>query len=93
MTHRQSSTSGLLGAEFLNDLINDMTQVDPTKRLTIDEAVKRFEDIRRSLGTWKLRSRIAEQNETFTQRASRSFIHWQRQLSYIIRRIPPVPVP
>ena len=41
---------------FMKPLIKDMTQMDPSQRPTIDQAVERFEKLRASLSAWTLRS-------------------------------------
>ena len=46
------------GFEFMEHLVTDMVQNDPTKRPTMDEVVTRFSEIRGDLNTWKLRSVI-----------------------------------
>lgn len=47
----------------MDSLVNDMVQVDPMKRPTMNEVVERFEQIRRSLPWWKLRSRLRSPHE------------------------------
>ncbi|KAI0311022.1 hypothetical protein OF83DRAFT_1069524, partial [Amylostereum chailletii] len=46
------------GLNFMDKLVADMVQKDPSKRPTIDEVVARFADIRHALSPWKLRSRL-----------------------------------
>ena len=45
-------------------LVVDMIQEDPSQRPTIDEVIKRFEDVRRTVSPWHLRSRLKLGNET-----------------------------
>src|SRR5882757_2179808 len=50
--------------EFMEGLVKDMVQDDPTKRPTVDEVVTRFEAIRRDLSTCrKLRARVSPRDE------------------------------
>ncbi|KAI0253541.1 hypothetical protein BJV78DRAFT_1122973, partial [Lactifluus subvellereus] len=51
--------------EFIEPLIADMVQEDPTKRPTMDEVVTHFAEIKGKLSTWKLRSRMARRNEVW----------------------------
>ncbi|KIK55652.1 hypothetical protein GYMLUDRAFT_248470 [Collybiopsis luxurians FD-317 M1] len=77
--------------EFLKDLIADMTHDDPTKRPTMDEVVRHFEEIRKGLSWWKLRSRISAKTVLILFHRLYSPIHRLIQLSYIVRRIPAIP--
>ncbi|EPQ57114.1 hypothetical protein GLOTRDRAFT_137525 [Gloeophyllum trabeum ATCC 11539] len=81
------------GFEFMEKLVADMVQDDPTKRPTMDEVVTRFESIRKSLSSWKLRSRIPERDELAIIEAYRAVVHWKRRVWYVLRRIPAVPLP
>ncbi|KAF7291039.1 Protein kinase domain-containing protein [Mycena chlorophos] len=53
-----AKTVGFRGFGFMKDLVADMTQDEPSKRPTIDEAAARFAQIQRGLSSWKLRSRV-----------------------------------
>jgi len=79
-----------LGLEFMWPLVNDMVQQDSSLRPDMDTAVRRFNDIVRGLSSWKLRSRVRYQT-TF------GFIsavpHWIRRIQFILRRVPPTPLP
>ncbi|KAJ7261894.1 kinase-like domain-containing protein [Mycena rebaudengoi] len=87
-------TSGKVGFEFMKPLVADMVADDPTKRPTIDEVVTRFDEIRRALSTWKLRSRVRQRNEiAIAAFFVREIPHWSRRLRYILSGISPVPVP
>ncbi|KAF5376396.1 hypothetical protein D9757_008690 [Collybiopsis confluens] len=77
--------------EFLEELIADMTQDDPTKRPRMSEVVSRFAEIRKSLSWWKLRSRVSNKRIPLIFHRLYSPFHWIKQLSYIIRRIPAIP--
>ncbi|KAE9385796.1 hypothetical protein BT96DRAFT_928625 [Gymnopus androsaceus JB14] len=77
--------------EFLSDLISDMTHDDPTKRPTMKQVVTRFEEIRKGLSWWKLRSRVSNKRIPLIFHLLYSPIHWTVQLFRIIRRIPAIP--
>ncbi|KAL4073734.1 hypothetical protein J3A83DRAFT_4230974 [Scleroderma citrinum] len=81
------------GLQFMGPIIADMVQEDPSKRPTIDEVVTRFEIIRKSLGPWKLRSRLADKQENMLENAILTVSHWTRQLRYVAKHLPAVPLP
>ncbi|TFK53522.1 hypothetical protein OE88DRAFT_1717759, partial [Heliocybe sulcata] len=81
------------GFEFLEPLVNDMVQEEPDKRPTMEEVSKRFAEIRKTLTTTKLRSRVVPRDEGRIQGFLRSLSHWFRRIGYIIRRTPAVPMP
>jgi hypothetical protein len=72
-------------------IVDDMIQVDPSKHPTIDEVVVRFEKVRRSLGYFKLRSRVVEQDEDVFFKVARAIQHFGKGIVYMVRRTPPVP--
>ncbi|KAJ6502003.1 kinase-like domain-containing protein [Mycena sanguinolenta] len=84
-------TSQKLGFEFMRSLVTDMTLHDPSQRPNMDEVVWRFDEIIRSLRSWKLRSRVAKRADIFGFYYSIS--HWLRRINFIVRRVPPIPVP
>ncbi|KAJ3490984.1 hypothetical protein NLI96_g1044 [Meripilus lineatus] len=49
--------------DFMEPLVADMTQNDPSKRPSIDEVVKRFREMQRTMSQLKLRSRIKYHDE------------------------------
>ncbi|KAJ3480775.1 hypothetical protein NLI96_g8112 [Meripilus lineatus] len=51
------------GVEFIEPLVADMVQDDPTKRPTMDEVVSRYDKMMRSLSHFQLRSRLAQRDE------------------------------
>ncbi|KAF8263954.1 kinase-like domain-containing protein [Lactarius quietus] len=81
------------GFEFMQPLITDMVQEDPTKRPNMDEVVTRFAEIRNKLSTWKLRSRMARNNEIWPVTAWRSVAHWYRTIGYVLARKAAIPEP
>ncbi|KAJ3712460.1 kinase-like domain-containing protein [Lentinula raphanica] len=76
---------------FLRELIADMTHDDPMKRPTMDEVVVRFEEIRKKLSWWKLRSRVSDRTFPLLFHRIYSPIHWSIQLTYILRLKPAIP--
>lgn len=74
-------------------LVEDMVQDDPSARPTIDEVVQRFEEIRKSLTWWKLRSRLVENDEARGDRVARAFHHFFRTLAHIVCFHDSVPTP
>jgi hypothetical protein len=81
------------GFEFMEPLVTDMVQNDPTKRPTMDEVVTRFTEIRAKLSTWKLRSRIARKHELWPVTAWKSVGHWYCTVGYILGRKAAIPEP
>ena len=51
------------GFDFMQDLIGEMTHVDPAKRPSIEEVVAEFSRIRESLSGFKLRSTIIAKDD------------------------------
>ncbi|CAL1706324.1 unnamed protein product [Somion occarium] len=81
------------GLEFMGPLVADMVQDDPSERPNIDEVIRRFEQIRRSLSWWTLRSRIVENDEARGDRVARAVHHFIRTLVHVVRFRNPVPTP
>ncbi|KAI0299137.1 kinase-like domain-containing protein [Multifurca ochricompacta] len=81
------------GFEFIEPLVADMVQEDPTKRPTMKEVVTRFAEIRSKLSTWKLRSRMVRNNELWPVAAWRAVSHWYRTIGYVLARKAAIPEP
>jgi len=81
------------GFEFMEDLINSMTQRDPASRPLIEEVLERFGSIRQSLRMAKLRSTIISRKAPMVfgviKRATRSV----RTVKYIMSGRPAIPDP
>ena len=93
-SHRADrQTQKYKGFEFMEPLVTDMVQNDPTKRPTMDEVVTRFSQIRGKLSSWKLRSRIARKNELWPVTAWRSVRHWYHTVGYFLGRKAAIPEP
>jgi hypothetical protein len=82
-----------LGLEFMEPLVADMVQEDPSKRPNMDEAVAEFEVIRLGLGNSKLRSRLVDRGENRFIGFFRGLAAWIRRITYIVKRLPPLPTP
>ncbi|KAN0105408.1 Protein kinase-like domain containing protein [Russula decolorans] len=90
---REECIQQFRGFEFMEPLVTDMVQTDPTKRPTMDEVVTRVSEIRGKLSTWKLRSRIARKYELWPLAAWRSVRHWYRTVGYVLGRKAAIPEP
>lgn len=77
----------------MEPLVADMVQIDPSKRLRMNEVVHRYGVIRDALSTRKLRSRIVWRDEWLIQRLFFNFAHLIRTAKYIIMRKPAIPMP
>ncbi|KAJ7143408.1 hypothetical protein C8R43DRAFT_954181 [Mycena crocata] len=82
-----------IGFEFMEPLVADMVQPDPTKRPKIDEVVARFEEVRKNLGPRKLRSRGPVQEREWPYLPHRIVRHWYHHIVAIVIRRSAVPVP
>ncbi|KAI0041320.1 hypothetical protein FA95DRAFT_710344 [Auriscalpium vulgare] len=82
-----------LGFEFVQPLVADMIERDPEKRPKIDEVVSRFAEIRKSLRTRKLRSRIVRRQEIGIVRFFRACGYLYRTTGYILTKKAPIPKP
>ncbi|KAJ6625346.1 hypothetical protein B0H10DRAFT_2003090, partial [Mycena sp. CBHHK59/15] len=60
----------------------DVVQTDPSLRPDMDEV---------GLSSWKLRSRVSKAADIFG--FYYSVPHWIRRLRFIVKRVPPIPVP
>ena len=81
------------GLEFMDSLIRDMVQDDPDLRPTIDEARTRYLEIRASLSTWKLRSRLVYRKDWAFVGFFRAWRHVIRTVKYAVMRKPAIAVP
>lgn len=79
------------GFKFMEPLVADMVLEDPSKRPKIDEVVRRFELIRKSLSWFKLRSRIRGRKEIFPVRLWRACIHMYHSTLYLATLTPAIP--
>ncbi|KIJ18439.1 hypothetical protein PAXINDRAFT_128583 [Paxillus involutus ATCC 200175] len=77
----------------MQPLVADMIQADPATRPTMDEVVARFDTICRSLSSWKLRSRVVDEDEDVFERFTRTTSHWTRRIGFVVRGVPAIPVP
>ena len=75
----------------MRPLVDAMTVEKPEERPTMEEVVRRFEEIRKGLSSWKLRSRVINRSDWALFGFFRFFAHWRRRVVYIVKRIPPIP--
>jgi hypothetical protein len=76
----------------MKPLVDDMLQTDPSKRPTIDEVMSRFEEVRKSLGYWKLSSRAAGKDEDVFLKVARGMQHFKKRVEYMLKRTHSVPL-
>ncbi|KAI1795575.1 hypothetical protein LXA43DRAFT_727287 [Ganoderma leucocontextum] len=81
------------GMDFLDPLVKDMVQPDPLKRPTIDEVVRRFDELLKHRWSWTLRSRPVPLNEVNVVGWYRNTRHIFRTIRYVLTRQSAVPVP
>ncbi|KAI0358586.1 hypothetical protein OH77DRAFT_1397446 [Trametes cingulata] len=81
------------GVEFLVPLVQDMVQTEPSKRPTIQEASRRFEELLKPLGYWTLRSRLVPRLEDPLEALGHNIAHAFRTARYILTRKPAIPRP
>ncbi|CAL1706283.1 unnamed protein product [Somion occarium] len=83
------------GVEFMEPLVADMVQADPSKRPTIDEVVERFDKISRSLHWWTLRSRLVElqEGDYIFDPIIRPIHHFFRTVAHVLTFKSAVPTP
>ncbi|KAJ7151754.1 kinase-like domain-containing protein [Mycena crocata] len=84
-------TSRKRGFDFMEPLMADMVNTDPSLRPSMDEVVDRFEELVRGLSSWKLRSRVAKDKHSFGVFLSIS--HWIRKSQLVVGRYPAIPMP
>ncbi|KAI1795560.1 kinase-like domain-containing protein [Ganoderma leucocontextum] len=81
------------GFEFMQPLINDMVQKDPSKRPTVGQARSRFEELRGSLSERKLRSRVVYGDEFAVTGLFRSLKHYFRARKHAWQGTSALPTP
>ncbi|EGN93817.1 hypothetical protein SERLA73DRAFT_78193 [Serpula lacrymans var. lacrymans S7.3] len=90
---RNSFLVAKAGFEFVEPLVKDMVQDDPEKRPNMDEVILRFEEIIKQLSSWKLRSRVINEQDDNILGFYRCVTHWARRFSFVIRRVSAIPTP
>jgi hypothetical protein len=80
-----------LGFEFMDALIADMVQDEPTARPTMDQVVERFSRIRKDLTNSKLRARIPDCDEGAFIALYRGLSHLGHRAQYTIGGLSAVP--
>ena len=77
----------------MRELVEAMTDENPANRPTIEEVIEKFDEIRRSLSTVKLRSTIIAKKDPIIFTLFRHARQLTRTVFYVIQRMPAVPVP
>ncbi|KAH9046363.1 hypothetical protein EDB83DRAFT_2404785 [Lactarius deliciosus] len=81
------------GFEFMQGLVDEMTDESPERRPTIEGVIKRFDHIRSSLSTIKLRSLISLKKDPRLFTASRHVRQLIRTARYIVLKKAAIPIP
>jgi len=90
---REDFLQRIRGVEFMRSLAADMVQDEPASRPTIHQVVARYEELRKSLSSRKLRSRLVDSDEDVIVRLYRNVRHVFRTAYYLMARYPAVPTP
>ena len=77
----------------MKDLVDNMTQADPSQRPVIDHAKNQFDEIVKSLSQKTLRSRLARANEEPGMGPWLNIGHTFRMIYYRLFRKQAIPVP
>ena len=77
----------------MKELVEAMTDENPAVRPTIEEVVEKFEHIRASLSTIKLRSPITRKKDPILFTVFRHVLQLTRTVPYVIHRRPAIPIP
>ncbi|KAH9056533.1 kinase-like domain-containing protein [Lactarius vividus] len=81
------------GFEFMQGLVDEMTDESPEKRPTIEAVIRGFDHIRSSLSTIKLRSLISLKKDPRLFTASRHVRQLIRTARYIVLKKAAIPMP
>lgn len=68
-----------------------MTHIDPKRRPTMEEAMRRLDEIILRLSSWKLRSRATPADEWRVLSFFRWFSHWKEQIKLAHQGFSPIP--
>ncbi|KAH8826701.1 kinase-like domain-containing protein [Flagelloscypha sp. PMI_526] len=79
------------GFKFLRSLADDMTQTDPAKRPTMDDATRRLDEAVSRLPDSHLRRRYQLKAEGIFDRMSLYFPHRNRTSQFIQKKLPAIP--
>ena len=77
----------------MKDLVESMTQADPSKRPVIDHAKSQFDEIVKSLSQQTLRSRLVRVDEEPGMGSWLDIRHGYRPFRYWLFRKPAIPIP
>ncbi|KAM5533173.1 hypothetical protein V8D89_013129 [Ganoderma adspersum] len=90
---RTDFLQGTHGIEFMQPLVDDMVQRDPSKRPTIGQVRSRFEELRSSLSERTLRSRVVYRDESAIVGLFKSLNHYFKTRIRVLRGTPALPTP
>ncbi|KAI0040923.1 hypothetical protein FA95DRAFT_1527129 [Auriscalpium vulgare] len=90
---REDFVQKYYGFEWLEPLVADMCQEDPSMRPPIGVVASRFAEVSGALTSWKLRSRLVGRKDSFILGPFRWIRHVYRTTGYIITSTPAVPMP
>ena len=79
--------------EFLAPLVRDMIQTDPSRRPTINEVVRQFDELLKHVRFWTLRSRPVPVDEYTIVGWYRNTRHIFRTVRYVFSRKSAIPIP
>lgn len=79
--------------EFLAPLVRDMIQTDPSRRPTINEVVRQFDELLKHVRFWTLRSRLVPVDEYSIVGWYRNTRHIFRTIHYVLLRKFAIPIP
>ncbi|KAJ7162167.1 kinase-like domain-containing protein [Mycena filopes] len=80
-----------LGFEFLEPLVADMTNENPSERPNMDQVIDRFEHLVRGLSSRKSRSRVVKEKDHFG--FFRAIPHCIRKARLVVGGYPAIPMP
>ncbi|KAI0363084.1 hypothetical protein BV20DRAFT_959012, partial [Pilatotrama ljubarskyi] len=75
----------------LSPLVQDMVQDGPTKRPTMQEVTQCLDALIKSLGRWKVRSRLIPRDKSSLEGVFREISHTFRNARYIFARKSAIP--
>ncbi|EJF57667.1 hypothetical protein DICSQDRAFT_68869 [Dichomitus squalens LYAD-421 SS1] len=81
------------GMKFLDPLVQDMIQADPSKRPTIQEVVRRFDELLKRTRFWTLWLRPVPVNEETAVGWYRNTRQLFRTVGYVLSRKSAIPIP
>jgi len=90
---RKEFTQRYSNLQFMDGLVADMVQDDPTKRPDMEQVSLCFADIQKQVSRWKLRAMLVRRDDERLFLFLKGVRHVFRTAGYIVRRLPPQPTP